>query len=206
MNVLLSTAYWPNMQYMYYVFNANQITIEKHEHYQKQSFKNRTQILSANGKLNLSIPIINANKQLITEVEICYKQNWQKQHWRALTSAYKNSPYFEFFEDDIKQFYSTEYQNLFQYNLKQLQLIFKLLNQPKQLTFTNYYQKQILGAIDLREIIHPKLNFEEDTIATPFLKTPYYQTFAAKFNFTPNLSVLDAIFNVGLQTFKLLKN
>ncbi len=206
MNVILSAAYLPNLHYFYYLFNAQTITIEQHENYQKQSYRNRTQLLSANGVLNLSIPIIkNNNALLITDVEICYKENWQKNHWRAIESAYKNSPYFEFFETDLKQFYTSPFQHLFQFNINQLQLILKLLKQPIPINFTTHYQKQITDAIDLREIIHPKINFSGDTIAHGFLNTPYYQTFEAKFNFTPNLSILDALFNIGLKSYKLLK-
>ena len=206
MNVLLSTAYWPNLHYFYYVFNYGNILIEKHEHYQKQSFKNRTQILTANGVLNLSVPVINGNsKQIITDVEISYKENRQKQHWRAIISAYKNSPYFEFFEDDIKQFYTSEFQNLFQFNLSQLQLILKLLKQPKQLVFTSLFEKKFNG-IDLRETIHPKLSFNNDNVVSKTLNVPYYQTFENKFSYIPNLNILDILFNTGLNTIKLLKN
>jgi hypothetical protein len=192
------------LHYFYYILNAENITIEKQEHYQKQSFKNRTQILTANGILNLSIPIINSNKQLITDVEISYKENWQKQHWRAIISAYKNSPYFEFFEDDLKQFYESEFQNLFQYNLNQLQLILNLLKQPKQINFTHLFEKKFNG-IDLRQTIHPKLNFKNDSEVSDTLNTTYYQTFESKYTFTPNLSVLDVLFNIGLDTINLLK-
>ncbi len=206
MNVLLSTAYWPNLHYFYYVFNNGNILIEKHEHYQKQSFKNRTQILTANGVLNLSIPVINGNsKQIITDVEISYKENWQKQHWRAIISAYKNSPYFEFFEDDIKQFYSSEFQYLFPYNFNQLQLILKLLKQTKEINFTSSYEENFNG-IDLRKVIHPKLIFKNDSVVSKTLNVPYYQTFENKFSFIPNLNILDILFNTGLNTVKLLKN
>ena len=206
MNVVLSSAYLPNLHYFYYIFNAQTITIEQHENYQKQSFRNRTQLLSANGVLNLSIPIIKSNNsQLITDIKICYKENWQKNHWRAIESAYKNSPYFEFFETDLKQFYTSPFQNLFNFNLKQLQLILKLLKQPISINFTTQYQKQINNVIDLRQTIHPKINFSTDGLVQKSLNTPYYQTFETKFNFTPNLTILDALFNIGLNTYKLLK-
>ena len=206
MNVVLSSAYLPNLHYFYYIFNAQTITIEGHENYQKQSFRNRTQLLSANGVLNLSIPIVKNNSlPLITDIEICYKENWQKNHWRAIESAYKNSPYFEFFETDLKQFYTTPSQNLFQFNLNQLQLILKLLKQPVPINYTTSYQKQLNNVFDLRQTIHPKINFSDDVLVTNKLNTPYYQTFETKFNFIPNLSILDALFNIGLNTCKLLK-
>ena len=106
MNVLLVTSYWPNLHYFFYVLNASIIQIEQFDNYSKQSYRNRTQILSANGILNLSIPIKkNKSEKVVNAIEISYKEDWQKNHWRAITSAYKNSPYFDFFEDDLKVFY-----------------------------------------------------------------------------------------------------
>jgi hypothetical protein len=206
MNVLLTTAYWPNLHYFFYVFNAENVFIEKHEHYQKQSFRNRTQILSANGVLNLSIPTVNNKKNVITEVEICYKENWQKNHWRAITSAYKNSPYFEFFEGDIQPLYLNQHKNLFDFNLLQLNTILKLLKQSKEINFSTEFQSSMENSRDLRFLIHPKEDFKKDEIVLNCLKKEYYQTFENKFSFTPNLSILDAIFNSGLETLKILKN
>ncbi|MDX2174551.1 MAG: WbqC family protein [Bacteroidota bacterium] len=206
MNILLSTAYWPNLHYFFYVLNAESIFIEKHEHYQKQSFRNRTQILSANGILNLSIPVVNNNKQIITDIEICYKENWQKNHWRAITSAYKNSPYFEFFEEDIYPFYITQFKYLFEYNFLQLQLILKLLKRPKSIYFSDSYEITTEKKLDFRNLIHPKINVENDESVATAINTNYYQTFSSKFNFTPNLSILDVLFNMGLDTLKILEN
>lgn len=206
MNVLLSTAYWPNLHYFFYLLNAETITIESFENYQKQSFRNRTQLLTANGKLDLSIPIKNLSpKQFITEVEISYQENWQINHWRAITSAYKNSPYFEFFEDEINYFYSKPFKFLMDYNLEQLKLIFKLLKLKKEIALTASFEKEPTDQLDLRNSIHPKIEFTEDLNVTQLLKTPYYQTFEAKFDFHPNLSILDLLFNKGLETHEYLK-
>jgi hypothetical protein len=206
MNVLLSTAYWPNLQYFYYLLNAEKITLECLENYQKQSFRNRTQLLTANGKLDLSIPVKNLNqKQLIKEVEISYQENWQINHWRAITSAYKNSPYFDFFEEDINYFYSNSFKFLMDYNLEQLNLIFKLLKIKKELLLSNDFEKEPIDQLDLRNSIHPKIDFSEDSNVVQLLKTPYYQTFEAKFDFKPNLSILDLLFNKGLETLEYLK-
>ncbi|MGZ4098932.1 MAG: WbqC family protein, partial [Bacteroidia bacterium] len=134
MDVLLSTAYWPNLHYFYYVLNADKVRIEKQEHYQKQSFRNRMQLLSANGILDLSIPVKKNNDNgLIPGIEISYKEPWQIKHWRAITSAYNNSPYFEYFEDDLKGFYEHEYQYLFDYNMQQLKTILRILKTKKEI-------------------------------------------------------------------------
>ena len=206
MNPLLSTAYWPNLHYFYYLINSETITIECFENYHKQSYRNRTQILTANGKLNLSIPTKNLNtKELIKDIEIAYQENWQINHWRAITSAYKNSPYFEFFEDEINYFYSIPFKNLMEFNLEQLKLILKLLKLKKEIFFTTEFEKEPVKLLDLRNTIHPKTLFTQDENVSNVLKTPYYQTFESKFPFEPNLSILDLLFNKGLETVDYLK-
>ena len=100
--VLLSTSYLPNINYLSQVLNHDIVFLEKHEHFVKQTYRNRCEILTSNGKLSLSIPLVKqADKELISDKKISYTEDWQKQHWRAITSAYKNSPYFEFFEDEF---------------------------------------------------------------------------------------------------------
>ncbi len=206
MNVLLSTAYWPNLHYFYYVLNSKKCVIENFENYHKQSFRNRTQILAANGKLDLSIPVKKLNtKELLKDVEIAYTENWQTNHWRAITSAYKNSPYFEFFEEEINYFYNKEFKFLMELNNEQLHLILKLLKIKKEISSTPFFEKEPTAFLDLRNSIHPKISFTEDKIVASKLTTPYYQTFESKFPFHPNLSILDLLFNKGLETVEYLK-
>lgn len=200
MNVLLSTAYWPNLHYFYYIFNGDKIVIEQHDNYTKQSYRNRTRILTANGSLDLTIPIKkNAHKELVAGLQISYSEPWQTKHWRAITSAYKNSPYFDFFEDDIKKMYTTDYEYLIDYNLEQLKIIFLLLRIKKEIILSTEYIKEPENTIDRREHIHPKKTFSKDG-SDNFLLKPYYQTFESKFGFTPNLSILDLLLNKGLDT------
>lgn len=207
MNVLASTAYWPNLHYFYYLLNSENFIIENFENYHKQSFRNRTQILSANGKLDLSIPVKKLNtKELIKEVEISYTENWQINHWRAITSAYKNSPYFEFFEEDIHYFYGQEFNFLMDYNTQQLKLILRLLKIKKEISFSSAFEKEPSKLLDLRNSIHPKLNFTEDKNVALKLNNAYYQTFENKFPFQANLSILDLLFNKGLDTVEYLES
>ena len=202
MNVVLSTAYWPNLHYMFYVLNAENVAIEQFENFQKQSFRNRTTLLSANGPLELSIPIKKrALKELSKDIKISYQENWQIKHWRAIESAYKNSPYFDFFEDDIKYFYSQGFENLLLYNYEQLNTVLKLLRLKKQIVLTTNFEAELAtNKIDFRSTIHPKVSFKQDLSALEFLMKPYYQTFENKFPFQPNLSILDLLFNQGLES------
>ena len=207
MNVLLVTSYWPNLHYFFYVLNASIINIEQFDNYSKQSYRNRTQILSANGILNLSIPIKkNKSEKVVNAIEISYKEDWQKNHWRAITSAYKNSPYFDFFEDDLKVFYSNKYNLLIDYNIDQLKFIIKVLKQKKNIQLTKQYESNPESVIDLRTIIHPKQCYLSDKLVANKLDQSYYQTFENKISFTPNLSILDLLFNKGLHTIDYLKS
>ena len=195
--VLLSTAYLPNINYLSQVLEHDVVVIEKHEHFVKQTYRNRCEILTSNGKLSLSIPLVKqADKELISDKKISYAEDWQKQHWRAITSAYKNSPYFEFFEDEFKPFYENKYELLFDLNTRLLQTILHVLRVKKQIEYTTQFDINPSNCSDLRalsdlynsENLNPK---------------PYYQVFADKSGFTPNLSCLDALFNVGLETKNL---
>ena len=207
MNVLLVTSYWPNLHYFFYVLNASIIHIEQFDNYSKQSYRNRTQILSANGVLNLSIPIKkNKSEKVLNSIEISYKEDWQKNHWRAITSAYKNSPYFDFFEEDLKVFYSNKYNLLIDYNTDQLKFIIKVLKQKKNIQLTKQYESNPESVIDLRTIIHPKQSYLSDKLLANKLDQSYYQTFENKISFTPNLSILDLLFNKGLHTIDYLKS
>lgn len=206
MKVLLATAYWPNLHYMFYILNAENINIEQFENFQKQSFRNRTCILTANGLLNLSIPVKNqAIKEFTKDIQISYQENWHIKHWRAIESAYKNSPYFDFFEDDIKYFYDRHFDGLLDYNTQQLKLILKLLRIKKEINFTTIFKKETeTDVLDLRASIHPKVDFHLDKSASLNLERPYYQTFGEKFPFQKNISILDLLFNKGLETKEIL--
>jgi hypothetical protein len=205
-SVVLSTAYWPNLHYFYYVLNSENVLIENHEHYQKQSYRNRAQILTANGILDLSIPVVKKyDKEIINSLEISYAETWQIKHWRAISSAYKNSPYFEFFEDEIKILYGDKPQYLFEFNLRQLNIILKILRINKTIHTTSSFEEQPAATFDMREKIHPKMDFRNDPKTKDTLETRYYQTFENKFPFQANLSVLDLLFNKGLGTLDYLK-
>lgn len=206
MTPLLTTAYWPNLHYFYYLLNSDTIVIEQHEHYQKQSFRNRTHLLTANGVIDLSVPVKkNKIKEFTADIEISYTENWQNKHWRAITSAYSNSPYFEYFEDEIYFFYQSPFKKLLDFNTQQLLLLFKLLKLKKEIQFTRDFVKQPANYYDAREIIHPKKTYSVDTNVVNLLSVPYYQTFGAKFPFQPNLSVLDLLFNTGMGAVEYLK-
>lgn len=196
---MLSTAYLPNLNYFRLLLSGKPVFVEQHEHFVKQSYRNRCTILGANGRLNLSIPLVRQHdKESITEKKISYSERWQHQHWRTITSAYKNSPYFDYFEDELKIFYEQEYELLFDYNRQLMQAILKILRQSPNVDLTSTYEKEPAGAFDARELIHPKKK-------ALFGYKPYYQVFSDKHGFTPNLSILDLLFNEGLNSLAYLQ-
>lgn len=196
-SVLLSTAYLPNVVYLSQVIKADKIVLESHEHFIKQTYRNRCEILSSAGKLSLSIPLVKqADKEVITTKRISYAENWQQQHWRSITSAYKNSPYFEFFEDEFKPFFEKRFEFLFEYNLQLLETLLHILRIEKKIEFTNSYE------------VNPSVKdfrYLSDKHSPQTSIGPYYQVFSDKLGFTPNLSCLDILFNEGLQTLIILK-
>jgi hypothetical protein len=196
--ILVSTAYLPSVFYLKQLLFHDIILIEKHENFIKQTYRNRCDIMSANGMMSLSIPLIKqSNKELISEKKISYTENWQQQHWRSLVSAYKNSPYFEFFEHEFKSFYETQFEFLFDYNLQLLETILKILRVKKIIQFTDTYELNPSNVSDYRELSELKqanINIESK---------PYYQVFDDKFGFKENVSCIDALFNIGLDVKQL---
>jgi hypothetical protein len=106
-SILLATAYLPPVQYFMAIVNADDVYIEKHETYHKQTFRNRCEIYTANGKLPLTIPVIkvNGNHTRIDEITISDQYKWQILHWRAIKIAYSNSPFFLYYKDDLSVFF-----------------------------------------------------------------------------------------------------
>jgi len=197
-NILVSTAYLPSVFYLKQILMHDTVLIEKQEKFIKQTYRNRCDILTANGMMPLSIPLIKqSNQELIFEKKISYAENWQHQHWRTLVSAYKSSPYFEFFEHEFKSFYETRYEFLFDYNLQLLETILKILRVKKTFQFTDTYELNSTEVNDYRalsELKQTKIKIESK---------PYYQVFADKNGFKENVSCIDAIFNIGLDVKQL---
>ena len=192
--VWLSTSYLGPVEYFRLLLGAGTAWIEACENFEKQSWRNRMRILSANGPLELSIPVIRGNSpgQPIREVRIDNRQNWQKIHFRSVESAYRHSPFYEFLIDDLRYLWEIRPDYLFDYNLAATDVILGLLKSGVSIRLTQEYQKPgQYGSGDYRYSIHPKVKKQ----GTVYESVPYHQVFSDRFGFTGDLSIIDWLFN-----------
>jgi hypothetical protein len=196
--VIFSTAYLPPLDYMTALYAADAVALEIHETYPRQTWRNRCRIATANGLLDLSIPVEKpqGNHTLTRDVVISQKHNWQHIHWRAIRSAYSKSPFFMYYQDLLEPFYrNPPPQHLLQWNQDLLQAIAGVLQPLPPMKVTEIYHKQPEGATDLRNAFSPKTHRQLTSLAAHL--PSYYQVFDEKFGFQPNLSVADLLFNLG---------
>ena len=203
-NILLNTAYFPPVQYFSEIKNCSEVLIEQYESYGKQSYRNRCDIMTANGVMTLSVPVVKASslKILTKDVLVDYSTNWQKLHFKGIESAYKNSPYYDYYMDNFLPFFERKEKYLIDLNTKILQEVMDNICLRRSLKFTEDYYPVPENLEDLRDVIHPKPSRRR--AERPFIPKPYHQTFAERFPFTPNLSILDLLFNAGPEVMTYL--
>jgi hypothetical protein len=190
--VILSVAYMPNVQYFTKLLHEK-VIIEQHENYLKQTFRNRCEILAANGIISLTVPVKRAASKIkIRDVKIDYTDDWQKNHWRTIVSAYRSSPFFEYYTDDFLPFYEKKEVFLFDFNLNLLYKLIELTGMKVDIMLSDTYLHEYEN--DCRTTITPGKRSE-------FSTAPYYQVFGDKFGFQPNLSILDLLANEGNNSF-----
>lgn len=188
--MIYSTNYFGSIPYFQSIAQCNEIVIDIHEHYKKQTWRNRTQILESNGPMYLSVPIMrpNGSKTSIENVRITHDIDWRKDHWKALQSSYKHAPYFFYYGDQIKELIYQEENVLQLYNTKILMQILKWLDLNIDVTFSNAYiipenSNDFRIALDKKQFdLHQK---------------QYIQVFSDKYPFSPNLSIIDLLMNEG---------
>lgn len=197
---LIHPSYFPNILTFSYIMHHT-IYWEVHDNYQKQTFRNRTYISNDRGKHILSIPIIHAGRangrQKYKDVLIDNSYPWQRQHWRTLETAYRASPFFEFYEDEIKALYNQPYERLLDFNLKTIETIFDCLQLEMPRVKSDSFAITPVANEDYRFLISSKLQHQLDI-------NSYTQVFDDRHGFLPNLSILDALFNLGPNTVDYL--
>ena len=204
---LLQTTYFGPVQWYQKLYHYDHCLIEQYDSYQKQTYRNRCVIATANGLQALTVPVEhNANSQMlianssqVKDLRISDHNQWRKVHWNALQSAYSESPFFEYYVDDIRPFFEHKYDFLIDFNEAIRQKICELIDIHPHVEYTTEYVKptansqQPIAFSDFREVIHAK-HPQPDA---DFEAKPYWQVFQHRYGFQPNLSILDLLFCMG---------
>ena len=189
MSIVFPIAYFGPIAYYRQLVSSKQFFIEQHETYVKQTIRNRTTIYSSNGSLDLSIPVkkVFGNKTITKDIQISYDEDWIKNHWKALESAYMHTPYFEHYGSEVFQLISSKETSLLKFNLSILNSIIKWLDLDVYFNCTESYSKNV--GEDFRTFNFNQPNVDDNT--------SYYQVFSGNHGYIPNLSLLDLLFHEG---------
>lgn len=196
--ILLPAFYMPPISWFAAYLQADDVLIEQWEHFPKQTYRNRADILGANGKLSLIIPIQHNGKKHLKDIEISYTEDWQKNHWRSIKSAYQSSPYFEFYEDQLERIFHKEENSLLALNISSIEIFMKILKQEKAYDLNKEYFKNP-DQQDFRDKFSSKQ-------PSKWQMDEYYQVFSDKLGFIKDLSILDLVCNKGPESYTYLKN
>lgn len=204
-SILLELQYWGSVPYYSKFLLHSQVFIEQHENYRKGSFRNRCHIATANGVLPLSIPLLKGKHQQapIREVKMDNQSNWQQQHWRSIRTAYSNSPFFDYYADEIAALYEQPHHYLFDFCWAAHNLLLQLLPLPSAVAFTSSYVIQpSTDILDFRHQLLPKnhTHYQDNN----YKALPYPQVFEDRQGFLANLSILDLLFCTGPEATALL--
>ncbi len=198
--ILLHPSYFPSIEQMAAVAQAEEVVFEVEDNYQKQTYRNRTFIAHSNGKLLLNIPIKHTKTGIRKKTKEVVVENdfpWQEQHWKSLQSAYRTSPFFEYYEDDLKPLFTESVGNLMEHNFKIFDLLCELIGIEVEVSTTNSFEKNP-EISDLRILVDAKRK-------SAFQPETYTQVHEANHPFLPNLSVLDLLFNEGPNALSYLE-
>ena len=198
---LLSSAYFPPVNYISLIYRSDKIYIEKEENYIKQTYRNRCLILTANGPFALSIPVLTetSKKTRIKDIKIDYSKRWQQVHLRAFISSYKSSAYFEYYSEDIEKLITGKPKYLLELNLNSLETVLRITGISTPIEYSGFFTPVTENDYDFRYKISPKKE-----LAGTSSQKEYYQVFSNKFGFVPGLSILDLIFNIGPDSINYL--
>ena len=190
--------YFGSLDYFVLIARSDEVWIEACESYPKQTLRNRCKILGANGLMDLTIPIAHQENRLISQFQSDEATNWRNQHWQALLSAYKSSPFFQYIEADLEQFYQQNHQPLFQLLYENTLQWCKWLGIKTTIHLTTDFEVAPADKLDFRD------KFKPSKYPSLFSYEEYYQVFSDKHGFQSNLSILDLFCNEGRQALSYL--
>jgi hypothetical protein len=201
-NILIHPTYFPSISHFVAMAQADHITFEMEDNFQKQTNRNRTYIYSPNGIQMLNIPVKHSNTshQKTKDIQLETEFNWQKQHFKSLEAAYRSSPFFEYFEDDIRPIFEKKYTFLIDLNFETLNIVSKCLRLKLEFdsTIEYFHEVENKSILDFRFLANGKKDHSKFE--------SYTQVFDDKNGFLNNLSILDLLFNEGKYALDYLKN
>ncbi|HSD13914.1 MAG TPA: WbqC family protein [Flavobacterium sp.] len=200
MNILLHPTYFPSISHFVAMAKADTITFEMEDNFQKQTNRNRMYIYSPNGIQLLNIPVKHtlSAHQKFKDVRIENDFDWQKNHFKSLEAAYRTSPFFEYFEDDIRPIFEKKHEFMMDLNFQTIEIVTECLGAKFNFEKTIEYFHDANGLTDFRTLANGKKD-------TSVFK-PYTQVFEEKHGFLNNLSILDLLFNEGRYAMDYMKN
>jgi len=198
-NILIHPSYFPSISHFVAISQSDLVTFEMDDNFQKQTNRNRMYIYSPNGIQLLNIPVKHSKTahQKTKEIKIENDFDWQKQHFKSLEAAYRSSPFFEYFEDNIASIFQKKHTFLMDLNLETMAIVSKCLGLEFDYNETTEYFHEVKDITDFR----PLINGKKDTAVFE----PYTQVFEEKHGFINNLSILDLLFNEGRYALDYLK-
>ena len=199
---LLSTAYLPSVAYMAVLARHGNIAIEQKETFPKQTFRNRTAIVTGNGILMLNVPVVRpyGNHTRTEQITISYNEPWNIRHWRAIVAAYSAAPYFLYYRDGLEKILLQHHDRLIDLNDAILNYLLQKLKINCHITYTDTFTPPSDNPSNLRNILTNKHSLPQPNSQFP----PYPQVFDTRFGFIPNLSAIDLLFNLGPEAKPLL--
>ena len=227
MKALLSSTYFGPIQWYQKLNRYDECLIERHESFIKQTYRNRMLIPTTNGPLALTIPTNHNTSLAMKDIRISDHANWRHVHWNALLSAYGESPFFEYYQDDIRPFYEKKYEFLFDFNMEITEKMIELLDIRPKISITNEYiqseelkvKSEEFNGLANHKVQSSNLKVQSKEVQSKevqsiadfreairpkkplpdaeFESRRYYQVYEQKFGFQPNMSILDLLFNEG---------
>lgn len=200
-DILIETQYLPSIEFFAAIYHTRNLRIERHENFQKQTYRNRCYILGANNIQVMTVPVIRPGGKIpIRDLKIDNSQRWNHEHWTSIKSAYGKAPFFEYFSEEFFTHFKNPPSFLLDFNYNLLTLCLKLLQIDMSIHFTEKYVKHPdKGIIDLRSRVNPKELYSR----RPFYKAePYFQAFGK--DFVANMSVIDLLMNEGTNASRIV--